>query len=356
MWSSVGNYVTRFLATIGARGAPKPVEPLTEVAAEEVVLPAFSEAQFMSYFVANDSSSVTAAPAFSLAKRQYCNPGFGYCSSSGGCCPLDTRCCGSGCLARGDVCCPNGTCPQGSNCCGYNNCYPRGSQCCSNGSHCKAGNICVQLFEDNSIVCCTDLRCTAYVEDDGRTIYESTTTRFTTRLVPTTPPPVVTRTQTLTYYYTLTWTYYYYYWTYYISIRASVVTYSARTTRTTLTALATDPSDAGRSFEAMTPTITFTAPASATSLASLEGTTSFDPGFGPSDEPSDTAPAQALTTTTTAGQPPFVPGGGGVGEGGGEGVGGGRVNGATTTKGSGNWLLTCLASVGLGIGMMAVWL
>jgi hypothetical protein len=79
MWSSVRNYATRFLATIGARWA-KPVEPRTEVIAEEVILPAFHEAQFMPLIAANDSVSVANGPAFSPAKRQYCDPGWGYCS------------------------------------------------------------------------------------------------------------------------------------------------------------------------------------------------------------------------------------------------------------------------------------
>ncbi|KIL61422.1 hypothetical protein M378DRAFT_166867 [Amanita muscaria Koide BX008] len=31
-----------------------------------------------------------------LLKRQYCNPGYGYCSNSGRCCPLGDGCCNTG--------------------------------------------------------------------------------------------------------------------------------------------------------------------------------------------------------------------------------------------------------------------
>ncbi|KHO11062.1 hypothetical protein MAA_11331 [Metarhizium robertsii ARSEF 23] len=104
--------------------------------------------------------------------------------------------------------------------------------------------------------------CSARVEN-GRTTYA--TSRTTTR--------TYTTTRAQYYYWTMTWYYYYYYWTYSTVIEASVVT-SARTSTTSVLSVSTTAAAAASSyFSSVSSTLSFSTPASATSLASLTGST-----------------------------------------------------------------------------------
>ncbi|KID92270.1 carbohydrate-binding module family 18 protein [Metarhizium guizhouense ARSEF 977] len=199
-----------------------------------------------------------------LNKRQSCEAGYWYCSAFGRCCPTSTRCCGHGyCLPSDSRCCPQGPCKLSEQCCGNDRCIPSGAECCKNGRYCEAGNHCYVLpSQGNLPVCCTDSRCTARVEN-GRTTYA--TSRTTTR--------TYTTTRTQYYYWTMTWYYYYYYWTYSTVIEASVVT-SARTSTTSVLSVSTTAAAAASSyFSSVSSTLSFSTPASATSLASLTGST-----------------------------------------------------------------------------------
>lgn len=153
-----------------------------------------------------------------LGKRQTCAQGYGYCPSewpssmaqpfyktsltnklfiagAGGCCVTNSLCCSYGyCHTQGSACCPTGPCDQGQTCCGVSHCMPTGDQCCEDESHCPAGNGCYLSSLSNGIVCCTDAKCTAHV-DNGKTTYAQTTTTTHT----------YTTTYYQTYYWTVTW-------------------------------------------------------------------------------------------------------------------------------------------------------
>ncbi|KAK9435169.1 NHL repeat-containing protein [Metarhizium brunneum] len=171
-----------------------------------------------------------------LNKRQSCEAGYWYCS---------------------------GPCKLREQCCGNDRCIPSSAECCKNGRYCEAGNHCYILSSQGNLpVCCTDSRCTARVEN-GRTTYA--TSRTTTR--------TYTTTRKQYYYWTMTWYYYYYYWTYSTVIEASVVT-SARTSTTSVLSVSTTAAAAASSyFSSVSSTLSFSTPASATSLASLTGST-----------------------------------------------------------------------------------
>lgn len=193
------------------------------------------------------------------------NAGTGF----GRCCPRTTNCCSYGyCIDPAETCCPGGSCDPGYKCCSTTTCSPPGTECCSDGNYCQAGNICVKLFDSGRIVCCTDLKCTAAVVS-GTTSYRSTST--TDIPAPTiTRPPTTTRVvvdETFTWYWTVTWWYLSFYYT---TFRAeSTVTYTTIYSTTTFTTTASDREEASSRFAVLSRTLTFTPPASATTLASL---------------------------------------------------------------------------------------
>ncbi|OTA07366.1 hypothetical protein A9Z42_0082550 [Trichoderma parareesei] len=148
------------------------------------------------------------------------------------------------------------------------------------------------------MVCCTDAKCTAHV-DDGKTTYAPTTTSTHT----------YTTTYYQYYYWTVTWYYWYYYWTYSIDIHASIVTSSRSTTWTTFSVKTTDASAASEYFSSKSKTLSLPTPAAATSLESLAGSTSFassPPSDSPSESPSPTdKPTFSMPPPPSA--TPFVP-------------------------------------------------
>lgn len=204
-----------------------------------------------------------------LNRRQSCDTGYWYCSAFGRCCPRSQLCCSYGyCIDPEKTCCSGGPCDSGYTCCGADSCAPIGGDCCSNGNYCEPGNICVRLYDSNRIVCCTDLSCTAAVVS-GTTTYARTTTQAQIPPV-VTPPPTTTDVvvdQYETWYYTVTWWYLSFYWTTYQV--QSTVTYTTIYVTTTYTTLATDQDDASSRFAVLSQSLTFEAPASATSLRSL---------------------------------------------------------------------------------------
>jgi len=200
-----------------------------------------------------------------LEKRQYCDPGYGYCDF-GRCCPADSLCCSYGyCIPQGKNCCPGGACDADEDCCSTNYCIPSGSQCCKDGSYCPRGNNCYLVPGYSSLKCCTDNQCTAYVDEAGTTTSAPTSTTTYT----------YTTTSTQYYYWTVTWWYWYYYWTYSIAIDASIVTSSRTTTSSTLSVRTTDAAAAESYFSSLSEDLTLPTPASATELETLAGETSY---------------------------------------------------------------------------------
>ncbi|KAK0649805.1 hypothetical protein B0T16DRAFT_492357 [Cercophora newfieldiana] len=304
MWSQLSGLATRALALLGPR---EKQGTRIDNRQELEYTPAWGETSLLE----SGTNGTSPADLGLLSKRQSCAAGYGYCSNLGGCCPISDRCCSYGyCLAPGRVCCPGGSCPSGSNCCGQN-CHPVGTQCCSNGRYCGAGNICV-LFQ-GSVVCCTDLYCTANVVD-GTTIRATTTARATITAT-------ITRATYQWYTYTVFWTYRYYYWYYVAAATASVVTYSSATTTTTVSVYALDRTEATASLAEITATM-FTTPASATSLRDLFGSTS-------------SSSTRSRATTTAA----ITPGPGGL-----------------STGSSIDLPAACFMVGGLLVGVMAIWL
>ncbi|KAL6852107.1 hypothetical protein J3F83DRAFT_756968 [Trichoderma novae-zelandiae] len=119
-----------------------------------------------------------------LGMRQSCAQGFGYCPSAGGCCVANSLCCSYGyCHTQGSACCPTGPCAGGQTCCGYSHCMPVGAQCCSDESHRPTGNDCYISGLSHRMVCCTDAKCRAHV-DNGKTTYAPTTTSTHTFTTP----------------------------------------------------------------------------------------------------------------------------------------------------------------------------
>ncbi|KAL7943933.1 hypothetical protein V8C42DRAFT_92457 [Trichoderma barbatum] len=231
-----------------------------------------------------------------LGKRQSCRPGFGYCPSAGGCCVVDSVCCSYGyCHTRGSVCCPTGPCAGGQTCCGSEHCMPLGDQCCLDESHCPAGNNCYISVRTSNMICCTDEKCTAHVEN-GKTTYATTMTRTHT----------FTTTYYQYYYWTVTWYYWYYYWTYSIDIQASIVTSTRSTTWTTFSVKTTDAAAASEYFSSKSRTLSLPTPAGATSLESLAGSTSFvSSSRRPSPSPSPKPSSTDKLGITEASSPPF---------------------------------------------------
>ena len=77
-----------------------------------------------------------------LGKRQYCDAGYGYCSTNGYCCPAADGCCATSCTPSGGACCDNGeSCYEGEACCD-GGCMPAGNNCCDNGVNCDFGYRC----------------------------------------------------------------------------------------------------------------------------------------------------------------------------------------------------------------------
>jgi hypothetical protein len=225
-----------------------------------------------------------------LGKRQYCvDPGYGPCPNIDRCCPENQFCCHFGyCIeSQEHKCCPGGSCEPDHGCCGNEHCYPLGGDCCSDESFCYPGNSCYIYPDEDGPVCCTDSECTAHVDEFGTTSYATTSTSTRT----------YTTTSTQYYYWTVTWYYYYYYWTYSVEIEASIVTSSERTTSTTFSVETTDAAAASSYFEDLSESLDLPTPASATSLASIAGSTSF------LDEPTETFSSSSTTefnTSTTA--------------------------------------------------------
>ncbi|KAL6702447.1 hypothetical protein ACN47E_001838 [Coniothyrium glycines] len=219
----------------------------------------------------NETVSVVQDRSLELVGRQTCNAGYWYCSSFGRCCPRTQLCCSYGyCMDPANTCCLGGSCVPGYTCCSASTCAPVGGDCCSNGNYCEAGNICVRLNSNGRIVCCTDTSCTAAVVS-GTTTYSRTTTQAAPPAV-TRPPAITSRViidTTETWYYTVTWWYLSFY---YSAFQAtSTVTFTTIYTTTTYTTLATDRDDASSRFAVLSRSLTFEAPASATSLRSLYG-------------------------------------------------------------------------------------
>ncbi len=106
----------------------------------------------------------------------------------------------------------------------------------------------------------------------GTTSFLSQTARATPAAPSITAPPVTTQVvvnQFSTWYWTVTWWYYSFYYT---TIRAaSTVTYTTVYFTTTYTTTALNSADASSRFAALSATLSFAPPASATSLASLLG-------------------------------------------------------------------------------------
>ncbi|KAL8714215.1 MAG: hypothetical protein Q9220_001944 [cf. Caloplaca sp. 1 TL-2023] len=130
-----------------------------------------------------------------LGIRQNCGAGFGYCYSSGKCCPdsdgkggccndgscvtssqtcclyggsctNDLKCCQKGCAPKNTDCCgDNHHCDEGYFCCGNGHCAPNGGECCYDGSVCPNGKKCVVF--DGKQTCCKDLTCAEYRSGGG---------------------------------------------------------------------------------------------------------------------------------------------------------------------------------------------
>ncbi|KAF2795668.1 hypothetical protein K505DRAFT_406827 [Melanomma pulvis-pyrius CBS 109.77] len=255
-----------------------------------------------------------------LVDRQTCGAGFGYCASFGRCCSATDLCCAWGyCIEPADTCCPGNPCKAGWNCCGAN-CSPKGADCCYDGTYCEAGNMCVILGRTGSLVCCTDLSCTAAVVS-GTTSYVTSTSRANppsiTQIDPpsiTQPPPLTSQVITVgdtytTYYWTVTWWYLSFYWTTFQRVE-STVTYTRIYETTTFTTTATDEVEASRLFVALSSTLSFEPPPDAqTSLAALlnvkpsdTNTFSFDDSFtsSPPEETSSSPSSSSSTSRTSA--------------------------------------------------------
>lgn len=182
-----------------------------------------------------------------------------------------------------------------------NNCMEEGAQCCPDGSHCPSGNSCYIVEGYDTMRCCTNSRCTAYIDETGSTSRATTST--TTR--------TYTTTSTQYYYWTVTWYYYYYFWTYSIDIEASIVTSTRETTSSTWSVRTTDSSAAEDYFSSLSSDLELPTPASATSLESLAGETSYVSETVTETETAsagfeDTASAAAPSATNS----PDGPGGG----------------------------------------------
>ncbi|KAH7390444.1 hypothetical protein BKA66DRAFT_35294 [Pyrenochaeta sp. MPI-SDFR-AT-0127] len=273
-------------------------EPLAEEEAQAAFAPAAERHE------KNVTMPLLQDRSLELTERQTCNTGYWYCPTFGRCCPRTNNCCSYGyCIDPAETCCPGGSCDPGYECCSATTCSPRGTECCADGNYCQVGNICVKLFDTGRIVCCTDLKCTAAVVS-GTTSYRSTTTRDTAPTV--TRPPTTTRQVAdvyETWYWTVTWWYLSFYYT---TFRAeSTVTFSTVYSTTTFTTTATDRQDASSRFAILSRTLTFTPPASATSLASLvdvqpSETPSINVLVQSSDGPEETRSARASGRSSTA--------------------------------------------------------
>lgn len=181
--------------------------------------------------------------------------------------------------------------------------------------------------------CCTNSRCTAYIDETGST--STASTRTTTR--------TYTTTSTQYYYWTVTWWYYYYYWTYSIDIEASIVTSSRETTSSTWSVRTTDSSAAEDYFSSLSETMDLPTPASATSLESLAGETSFV--------------SETVTETASAGSEETASGPPGPEETAGDGSGGGPPpGGANLAAGFFDRAVVAFLTFGVGVGVAAVML
>ncbi|OAA65656.1 carbohydrate-binding module family 18 [Niveomyces insectorum RCEF 264] len=280
-----------------------------------------------------------------LNKRQYCDVGYGYCSSFGRCCPSYDDCCPYGyCIDPDDACCPNGPCAAGQSCCGDNHCYPVGGACCRDESSCEPGNHCYKVRGYTRDICCTDDTCSAFITG-GVTVTRTTSVPFRTQ-----PPATFTNTAVNSndYYFTITWTYYYYFW-YEVDVTRSVVTSTLTTDSTRVTVTATDPDAATESFSELSSTFTPSTPAAATSLETLAGsTTTASPatfgGGGGGGGPLAGTTSEPTTTRTSA-------------NGGGAGATGGGVsspNGAASLRLAGDGLLGLWLALGAVTGVLMV--
>ncbi len=255
-------------------------------------------------------------------------------------------------MTTGQTCCANGgACDASFKCCGAFNCAPEGGECCSDGGSCHAGLHCVIL---NGVPgCCKDLSCTEFGSGGAVSALTSftitpisftpisvtpiTIPSFTPLTFPsiTLPTPVVRpATDRVHYsYFTTTWTWYYY--SYFITTFPPSIqtpTSTRVTTSTTLSAYATDSSDAKIQFESIT-------------LAAAVPTAVTAPGF--------TAKTATLTATSSTATAPRA--GGTASNTSILGFSGGTASaGARSMSGFATLLLgSCL---GLGIGSLVVWL
>ncbi|KAF1977198.1 hypothetical protein BU23DRAFT_551116 [Bimuria novae-zelandiae CBS 107.79] len=185
-----------------------------------------------------------------LAKRQSaCDPGWTLCGSIG----LTDYC-----AEPGYKCCSIlESAPEEATCCdsGY---ADLGYYCCSGFGSCQIGETCIGCNADSG--------------SPGTTAETPTLATSTTPL--TTPPPELTTTFTqVTYYYwTYTITYYYwqYYWIYVPTLSESRSTSSEVTTTYITSVYAANSGDALSSVEAITATLSYPTPDSATELPPLE--------------------------------------------------------------------------------------
>lgn len=214
-----------------------------------------------------------------------------------------------------------------------------GAQCCLDGSHCPQGNSCYIVAGYDTMRCCTNSRCTAYVDEMGSTTTASTST--TTR--------TYTTTSTQYYYWTVTWWYYSYYWTYSIDIEASIVTSTRETTSSTWSVRTTDSDAAETYFSSLSSDLELPTPASATSLESLAGETSYV-----SETVTETA--SAGFEETASGPAPTASDSGDDAGSGEQAGGGGGGGGANVASGFFDRSVVAFLTFGVGVGVAAIML
>src|ERR1051326_2247734 len=122
-----------------------------------------------------------APPKTELLAQRRCQPGYGYCSNSGICCPVGSACTNDGhCVPQGVNYCGGGRyCSGGSLCMRDGGCAPPGVNYCGGGRYCQSGSICLReggcLARTSERVCSNGSYCDSghMCMNDGRCLSTS---------------------------------------------------------------------------------------------------------------------------------------------------------------------------------------
>ena len=319
-----------------------------------------------------------------LASNRCCPPGYDRCCTDGTCVKTGERCCSTG----------GGACAIGLTCCSSTTCAPEGGECCATGQSCDPGLHCVIVR--GSQRCCENKDCTGYNFGGGIPSFSITPISIPSLTIPsftpisftpisftplslpsltplsrpsfaplsfpsitipsiTVPPlsipsitiptpivPAVGDTVINSYsYYTSTWTYYFTYF-FMTTIRITIVTptSSRDSTEVAFSVYATDRVDANSQFRSITADIPITSAFTA-------------PGY------TNKAITATGTSTRSTASPALAAGGGSASTAASGGSSGGTSGGAASggvTRQAGWGVLVGGSCLGLGIGMLAVWL